>query len=222
LGNADNASSDLHPVAEILDNLKNDDLALRLGALKRLTTIALALGPDRTTNDLVPFLGALAADEEDEVLLVLGEELPKLVGFGQDGVKSAHVLLPVLETLLQAEETVVRQQAVVATQRVMEALETAVQVEEHLWPLWIRLAQGSFFISKASAATLAADVYARLSTGSMRQELRRLFATQVCLDECPIVRRAAAPTLARLVLLDGKNGERMETDADGATSTARA
>lgn len=101
-------------------------------------------------------------------------------------------------------------------QRVMEALETPLQVEEYLWPLWTRLAQGSFFISKASAATLAADVYARLSTESQRQELRRLFATQVCLDECPIVRRAAAPTLSRLVLLDCKDGEKMETDANGA------
>ena len=44
-------------MAEILDNLKNDDLALRLGALRRLGTIALALGPERTTADLLPFLG---------------------------------------------------------------------------------------------------------------------------------------------------------------------
>lgn len=102
------SSSELHPVAEILDNLKNDDLALRLGALKRLSTIALALGPERTSNDLVPFLAALAADEEDEVLLVLGEEVPKLIEFGVNGSESK--VLEILEVLLQAEETIVRQQ----------------------------------------------------------------------------------------------------------------
>lgn len=102
------SSSDLHPVAEILDNLKNDDLALRLGALKRLSTIALALGPDRCTNDLVPFLASLAADEEDEVLLVLAEETPKLLEYGVGGFE--HRVLEILEILLQAEETVVRQQ----------------------------------------------------------------------------------------------------------------
>jgi serine/threonine-protein phosphatase 2A regulatory subunit A len=109
-------SNELHPVAEILDNLKNDDLALRLGALRRLTTIALALGPERTTNDLLPFLAGLAGDEEDEVLLVLGEELPKLISYGTDGAKSAQHLLPILEVLLQAEETVVRQQVRVCLQ----------------------------------------------------------------------------------------------------------
>lgn len=98
----------MHPVAEILDNLKNDDLALRLGALKRLTTISLALGPDRTTCDLIPFLASLAADEEDEVLLVLAEETPKLVESGIGGAE--HKLLEIFEILLQAEETIVRQQ----------------------------------------------------------------------------------------------------------------
>lgn len=104
------ADSGIHPVAEILDNLKNDDLSLRLSSLKRLTTIALALGPERTTNDLIPFLVSLAGDEEDEVLLVMAEELPKLIEYGREGAKSAHCLLAVLEILLQAEETVVRQQ----------------------------------------------------------------------------------------------------------------
>ena len=90
--------------------MKHDDLSLRLSSLKRLHTIALALRPDRTTNDLIPFLAGLAADEEDEVLLVMAEELPKLIECGREGVKSAHQLLVVLEILLQAEETVVRQQ----------------------------------------------------------------------------------------------------------------
>ena len=102
--------SDLHPVAEILDNLKNDDLALRLGALKRLSTIALALGPERWTNDLIPFLASLAADEEDEVLLVLAEETPKLLEYGIGGMEEK--LLEIMEVLLQAEETVVRQQVI--------------------------------------------------------------------------------------------------------------
>lgn len=90
--------------------MKNDDLALRLGALKRLSTIALALGPERCTNDLIPFLASLAADEEDEVLLVLAEETPKLLEYGIGGMEEK--LLEIMEVLLQAEETVVRQQVI--------------------------------------------------------------------------------------------------------------
>ena len=87
-----------------------------------------------------------------------------------------------------------------ATLQVLEALEreSAGAVEAHVWPLWQRLAQDAFFIAKASAAALAADVHAALGAGP-RAELRRVFASTVAQDECPIVRRAAVPALARLV-----------------------
>jgi serine/threonine-protein phosphatase 2A regulatory subunit A len=47
---------DLYPLAVLMDELKSEDLLLRLQAIKRLDTIALALGPQRTRTELVPFL----------------------------------------------------------------------------------------------------------------------------------------------------------------------
>jgi hypothetical protein len=38
------------------DELKNEDVALRLNSVKRLSTIALALGEARTRAELIPFL----------------------------------------------------------------------------------------------------------------------------------------------------------------------
>lgn len=35
---------------------QHDDVLLRLNAIRRLSTIALALGPDRTRDELIPFL----------------------------------------------------------------------------------------------------------------------------------------------------------------------
>jgi serine/threonine-protein phosphatase 2A regulatory subunit A len=81
-------------------------------------------------------------------------------------------------------------------------------IEAHVWPMWLRLSQGAFFISKASAASLAADVYAGVGR-SAQADLRKAFASSVCLDECPIVRRAAVPALSRLIPLcsgEGSNG----------------
>jgi serine/threonine-protein phosphatase 2A regulatory subunit A len=46
----------LYPVAVLIDELKHDDVTLRLNAVRRLGTIALALGPDRTRDELIPFL----------------------------------------------------------------------------------------------------------------------------------------------------------------------
>ncbi len=50
------------------DELKNEDVALRLNSVRRLSTIALALGEERTRKELIPYLTD-ANDDEDEVRL---------------------------------------------------------------------------------------------------------------------------------------------------------
>jgi serine/threonine-protein phosphatase 2A regulatory subunit A len=64
----------LYPIAILIDELKSDDVTLRLNAIHRISTIALALGPERARDELVPFLQD-SLDDEDEVLLALAEEL---------------------------------------------------------------------------------------------------------------------------------------------------
>lgn len=38
------------------DKQQSDDVSSRLNAIKKLSTIAIVLGPERTRDDLVPFL----------------------------------------------------------------------------------------------------------------------------------------------------------------------
>jgi hypothetical protein len=64
---------------------------LRLNSIKKLSTIALALGVERTRSELIPFLADTIYDE-DEVLLALAEQLGNftpLVG----GPEHVHCLL---------------------------------------------------------------------------------------------------------------------------------
>lgn len=49
-------------------------MKLRLNSIKKLSTIALALGEERTRTELIPFLTETIYDE-DEVLLALAEQL---------------------------------------------------------------------------------------------------------------------------------------------------
>lgn len=66
-------------------------LQLRLNSIKKLSTIALALGIERTRSELIPFLTETIYDE-DEVLLALAEQLgtfTPLVG----GPEYVHCLL---------------------------------------------------------------------------------------------------------------------------------
>lgn len=46
----------LYPIHLLMDELKSDDVVLRLSSIRRLSTIALALGPARTRDELLPFL----------------------------------------------------------------------------------------------------------------------------------------------------------------------
>ena len=85
---------------------RSDDVMLRLNAIHRISTIALALGPERTRDELIPFLQD-SLDDEDEVLLALAEELGSFTDY-VGGKEHAHVTLSPLESLAGMEETLVR------------------------------------------------------------------------------------------------------------------
>jgi serine/threonine-protein phosphatase 2A regulatory subunit A len=95
------------PIAILMDELRSEDAQLRLNAIHSIPTIALALGPDRAREELIPFLQD-SVDDEDEVLLALAEELGRNFEEYIGGNEHAHVLLGPLETLSAVEETLVR------------------------------------------------------------------------------------------------------------------
>jgi serine/threonine-protein phosphatase 2A regulatory subunit A len=90
-----------------MDELRSEDVQLRLNAIHRIKTIALALGPERARSELIPFLQE-SVDDEDEVLLALADELGKSFDEYLGGEKYAHLLLGPLEVLSSVEETLVR------------------------------------------------------------------------------------------------------------------
>lgn len=110
----DSEESNLYPIAILIDELKSDDVTLRLNAIHRIGTIALALGPARAREELVPFLQD-SLDDEDEVLLALAEELNPAFAEHLGGSDYAHLLLGPLENLAAVEETVVREKVSWAT-----------------------------------------------------------------------------------------------------------
>uniref|UniRef100_A0A672HS30 Serine/threonine-protein phosphatase 2A 65 kDa regulatory subunit A beta isoform n=1 Tax=Salarias fasciatus TaxID=181472 RepID=A0A672HS30_SALFA len=122
----------LYPIAVLIDELRNEDVQLRLNSIKKLSTIALALGVERTRTELLPFLTDTIYDE-DEVLLALAEQLGNftmLVG----GPEYVHCLLPPLESLATVEETVVRDKAVESLRKISQE-HCPVDLEVHFEPL---------------------------------------------------------------------------------------
>lgn len=100
-------STKIAPIAILMDELRSEDVQLRLNAIHRISTIALALGPERAREELIPFLQD-SVDDEDEVLLALAEELGRNFEEYIGGPEHAHLLLGPLENLSAVEETLVR------------------------------------------------------------------------------------------------------------------
>eukprot|EP00887_Chlorella_sp_A99_P004032 scaffold11.g4032.t1 len=183
------AEDSLYPIAVLIDELRNEDVALRLNSVKRLGTIALALGEERTRRELVPFLNE-NSDDEDEVLLVMAEELGRFVPL-VGGAEYAHFLLLPLETLSTVDETVVRDKAVESLVTVASTMPQR-DIMEHFVPLIKRLASKEW-TARVSATRLFAPAYPRVDEG-VHADLRATFV-RLCKDDTPMVRRAAAQSL---------------------------
>lgn len=164
-----------------------------MNSVKRLSTIALALGEERTRQELIPFLQD-NHDDEDEILLVVAEELGNFVPL-VGGQPYAHCLLPPLEALASVDETVVRDRAAESLRAVGSAL-SDIAIAEHFIPLVDRLIKKEW-TSRVSATQLFATAYPR-APPAMQTELRTWFAA-LCKDETPMVRRAAANAFGKLV-----------------------
>lgn len=55
----EDSDENLYPIAVLIDELRNEDVQLRLNSIRKLSTIALALGVERTRGELVQFLTGL-------------------------------------------------------------------------------------------------------------------------------------------------------------------
>lgn len=122
-------TNQLYPIAVLIDELKSEDqkkryclfpcihLPCRINSVKSLGTIAVALGPDRTRNELLPYiLGMLVVpylytdlmDDEEEVLIQLADVLGSFLDYVGGASQAVHVLRP-LERLCTVEESTVRE-----------------------------------------------------------------------------------------------------------------
>ena len=102
-----NPANGLYPIAVLIDELKNEDSLSRLKAVKQLLTIALALGAERTRDELLPFISEAVYDDDD-ILLALAEQLGRLVPY-VGGKDHAYTIITPLEQLSAIEEQLVRE-----------------------------------------------------------------------------------------------------------------
>ena len=176
-----------------IEKLRSDELSSRVEAARKLPSIALALGPERTRDELLPFLSD-GIDDEDEVLEAIATSLGGLVPY-VGGPSYASALLTPLELLLAVEESVVREKAATSVITISLSLSDADYTQEFVGMIG-RLANREWFTARISACTLIAHAFPK-----MGPELRRVhleYFANLCKDDVPMVRRIASKNLGTL------------------------
>lgn len=188
-------NDDLYPLALLMDELKHDDVANRVQAMQKLDTIAIALGPERTRLELMPFLHEVAQDDEEEVFAVLAAKLGDFIPF-VGGHQHCQQIIAILSVLALLEEPIVRDKAIDSLNKI--SLELTHDELNSIFLLLIEsLSTGSWFSAKVASCGLYKSVIVKVNSVT-RKKLFSLYLKLVT-DDSPIVRRSAASHLACLV-----------------------
>mmetsp|Transcript_59858 Transcript_59858/g.129731 ORF Transcript_59858/g.129731 Transcript_59858/m.129731 type:complete len:590 (-) Transcript_59858:189-1958(-) len=172
------------------EEIRNENAAIKIGAVNRLNLIASALGPVRTVNELTPYIINVVQEEplcnDEEFLFSMAKQYAVLSDYinGRD-----ELLIAPLEHLLAQEETVIRDQAIQSLVTIVDKKPSL--VPEYLVPTTHRLAtKTDFFTARVSACSLFPVAY-RYAEEKQKADLRKAY-TALCADDTPMVRRAAA------------------------------
>uniref|UniRef100_A0A7S2WVY8 Phosphatase PP2A regulatory subunit A/Splicing factor 3B subunit 1-like HEAT repeat domain-containing protein n=1 Tax=Rhizochromulina marina TaxID=1034831 RepID=A0A7S2WVY8_9STRA len=185
--------TDLAEIAKLLDDLKDDEIQTRVAATTQLSRIALALGPERSRDELIPFL-VESVDDEDEVVMEIGKELANMIPL-VGGAEHAHLLLEPLRRLALVEDRGVREQAVQSISSIVRAMPPS-NVDTYWFPVLQELKAHDFHTGRISACALAVAAFSNFS----EEHKAAVLATMEDLghDETPMVRCAAAKNLSIL------------------------
>merc|ERR1719454_2332347 len=115
------AGADFNYLDFFKEEIRNENAAIKIGAVNNIHLIASALGPEKTVNELIPYLVQVVQEEplcnDDEFLYSMAKQYAVLSDYidGRD-----DLLIAPLEHLASQEETVVRDQAITSLCQIVE------------------------------------------------------------------------------------------------------
>ncbi|KAG9390835.1 HEAT repeat protein [Carpediemonas membranifera] len=188
------ATMNVVTISALVEELRSDDITSRLNAVRRISTIALAIGAERTRAELLPFLADTAQDDADEILCVMAEELQHFIPF-VGGAPYAYTIIAPLAVLAKADSQMVRDRAVESLLSVAEQLSEE-HFTAHFMPLIDSLAESEWYTHRVSACGLYSVAMKRAQPKQKPGIINRIKAHAD--DELPMVRRAAALCIAKV------------------------
>jgi len=208
---------EIDPLEVLKEDLKDENVEIQLEAVHSLSTIAIALGTQRTANELFVTLDKYcfpvdiqaakspevyanieSLNAKEEVLVAIAEELtPDFVEYCGGSKLAAKHMLPLLEKLAMAEETVIRQAAVTSFVNVLDKMKTE-EIKSAGLPVLTRLAEAEWFTSRVSATYLSPKLYQLLNSDDDRTIILDIHK-RLCSDDMPMVKNDAFKNLVLLI-----------------------
>ena len=184
-----------NPLDLLREELDNDDTQIKVNAIHRLPIVMGVMNQDKIISDLIPFIKGILPSEEDEVLLAISEEIPHFTSFLDN--HSILKILPIVQSLLGCEETVVRESTIVGLKKIIPSLSNE-QVQSEVIPMILQIAENPMFQTKVSSCYLIRVVYPK--AGNYKDKLRELYF-KLCDDDTPIIKRTAAKEFGQFCLV---------------------
>jgi serine/threonine-protein phosphatase 2A regulatory subunit A len=135
------------------------------------------------------------ANEEDEVLLAMAEQVPKFRVYLD--TNNLSNVLPLVQFLLCVEETVVREQCVESMRELVKFF-TDEQIQKDVVSLIMTISSQEYFTGKVSSCFLIRMCYEK--AGKEKEKLRNLYY-KLCDDETPLIKRSAAKEFGPLCMV---------------------
>lgn len=169
------------------------DVVIRTESMSKILIIASLMAPDRVRADMVPYLLSKMKDV-DQVLLALASKIGLIIPY-LGGPEHSPALIPILETLCEAEETAIRLATTTSIKKILSQFTTTTNLQSQtqiFFEFFKRLCideNADIFYSRVSAATIIPSIY-KILTEPDRVTLREMY-TKLTKDEFMLVRRAA-------------------------------
>lgn len=189
-------SDHFQSVNSMIENLRSEDPEQRLSSMRGIHVITQTLGPERTKNELIPFLTDYL-DDNDEVLRVFANALGTMIS-EVGGIQFAPTLLQPLELLCGLDEITVRDEAIASLQVIGDSIfrtDGTANLQQEFISLIQRLAKSDLPQARASACSVVPVPYAHVPVG-VKATLRQMFQ-KLCGDEEIMVRRSACVALGK-------------------------
>jgi serine/threonine-protein phosphatase 2A regulatory subunit A len=164
----------LLPIAVLIDELKHEDVAVRMNSVQKIDVIADKLGHERTRNEFVPFLSAFLEEEDEEVLVILANKLPLLIPM-IGGVENADSILGLLRRLSVFDENAVYEASIASILKIAEQCPDSL-MEKNMYNLVLeKLVESGLLNARRAACALIPHVYAKLKPEIQKQLISYAF-----------------------------------------------